>query len=338
MAKHDRGARKGGGKSAGNTGRRRDASCSFCLKGYQDVGPLVEGPGDVFICGECIELCQSIIVQEKRRRHFTQTRSTLLPTAEEIKAKLDRYVLGQERTKQILAAAVSRHYERLRLFDRGEEGVPPEKGRIFLIGPARSARVLLARALAQIMEVPFAWGEAAAFTEAENAGPAVEPLLYRLLEASGFYAEAAQRGIVYLEGMDQFAQAETNRGRPSAQGGSPVAPSLLRMLNGVVSRVFPASPGEPFQSAGFQIDTAGILFICGGTFAGLGRMAARRIRGRKRAGAEGLPAEIVREDLIAFGLSPDLVGPLPIIASVARLDEETLVRLMTFSQFRFPES
>jgi ATP-dependent Clp protease ATP-binding subunit ClpX len=338
MAKHDRSARKEGSKSTANTRRRRDASCSFCRKSYQEVGPLVEGPGNVFICGECIELCQSIIVQEKRRRHFSQAPYALPLTPDEIKAKLDQYVLGQERIKRILAAAVHRHYERLRLLERGKDDVPGEKSHIFLIGPGRSARVLFARALAQIMEVPFALGDVVAFAETEQAAPAVEPLLYHLLEASGFYSEAAERGIVYLEGMDQVAQTEPNRGSFSAEGRLSVGPNLLRMLNGMVSRVFPTGPGEPFQSAGIQLDTTGILFLCGGTFAGLGRMVARRIRGQKRAGTEGLPAEIVREDLLAFGLSPDLVGPLPIIASVARLDEETLVRLMTFAQFRFPES
>ncbi len=197
MPTKDSGAGSGGRKpAAGNTGRNRNAYCSFCRKSYREVGPLVEGPGDVYICGECIELCQSIIDQEKRRRGVSNKLFTHIPSPRSIKEKLDQYVIGQNRAKKSLSVAVHNHYKRLTLSDQGHNDVEVDKSNILLIGPTGSGKTLLARTLAKVLDVPFAIGDATTLTEAGYVGEDVENLLLKLLHAADFDIEAAQRGIV----------------------------------------------------------------------------------------------------------------------------------------------
>src|SRR6202045_2245705 len=204
MANKESGAGSGGRRPTGNTGRNRNAYCSFCRKSYRDVGPLVEGPGDVYICGECVELCQSIIDQEKRRRGGSKQLLTHIPGPRSIKEKLDQYVIGQDRAKKVLSVAVHNHYKRLSLFDQGHADVEVDKSNILFIGPTGSGKTLLARPLARILDGPFAIGDATTLTEAGYVGEDVENLLLKLLHAADFDLEAAQRGVLYIDEIDKI--------------------------------------------------------------------------------------------------------------------------------------
>ena len=199
MPTKDPGAGSGGRRPTGSTGRNRNAYCSFCRKSYRHVGPLVEGPSHVYICGECIELCQSIIDQEKRRRGGTKALFTHIPSPRSIKDRLDQYVIGQQRAKKVLSVAVHNHYKRLSLGDEGHNDVEVDKSNILLIGPTGSGKTLLARTLAKILDVPFAIGDATTLTEAGYVGEDVDTILHKLLLATGMDVQAAQRGIVYLD-------------------------------------------------------------------------------------------------------------------------------------------
>ena len=207
------GKRNGGGNmSSGSTGGpKKNAYCSFCRKSYRDVGPLVEGPGDVYICGECIELCQSILDQERRRRGVPKTLFTDIPTPREIKEQLDAYVIGQERAKKVLSVAVHNHYKRLVHGEDPETDVELDKSNILLIGPTGCGKTLLARTLARILNVPFAIGDATTLTEAGYVGEDVENILLKLLHAADFDLEAAQRGIIYIDEIDKIGKTNAQR-------------------------------------------------------------------------------------------------------------------------------
>src|SRR6267143_1239340 len=188
--------------TGGSTGRNRNAFCSFCRKSYRDVGPLVEGPGDVYICGECVELCQSIIDQERKRRGISRTTVTNIPSPRSIKEKVDQYVIGQNRAKKVLSVAVHNHYKRLSLGDEGHQDVEVDKSNILLIGPTGSGKTLLARTLAKILDVPFAIGDATTLTEAGYVGEDVENLILRPLQNADFDLARAEKGIIYIDEID----------------------------------------------------------------------------------------------------------------------------------------
>ena len=330
--------------------------CTFCGKSRNLVDSLIQGPPHVYICNECVELCNSILIEELHKdapgdeppvpttSALEELRLDTLPTPREIHRRLDQYVISQERTKRMLSVAVHNHYKRLlwaqeRGTDGDDDGVDIDKSNILLIGPTGSGKTLLARTLARILDVPFAIGDATTLTEAGYVGEDVENLLLKLLQAADWDQARAEKGIVFIDEIDKLARTQNNVSITRDVSGEGVQQALLKILEGTVANVPPQGGRKHPEQSYIQIDTSNILFVCGGTFVGVTDVIRRRI-GRKvigfnrDAGTDELGyAEVLQHvepsDLFEFGMIPEFVGRLPVLATLAALDRDDLVRVMT---------